>query len=155
MIFFYFIFVIFFLLISSHPPPPPPSPSSSPFSPPPPPPPTPPSPSSSSFSSPSVLVFFFGHSQNLFVILLMFLSPSLPFISLLVISSLGVHRNILAGLQCVAGAVIAGCLTSQQHASVFQGWICSVNCACCHTEIEAADIKHSISSSHSHRANQS
>ena len=32
-----------------------------------------------------------------------------------------------------------GCLTSQQHASVSQGRICSDNCPCCHTEIEAAD----------------
>ena len=31
------------------------------------------------------------------------------------------------------------CLTSQQHASVPQGWICSDNCTCCHTEIEVAD----------------
>ena len=28
---------------------------------------------------------------------------------------------------------------SQQHASVSQGRICSGNCTCCHTEIEAAD----------------
>ena len=32
-----------------------------------------------------------------------------------------------------------GCLTSQQHASVSQGRICSDNCTCCHTEIEVAD----------------
>ena len=32
-----------------------------------------------------------------------------------------------------------GCLTSQQHASVSQGRICSDNFTCCHTEIEAAD----------------
>ena len=30
------------------------------------------------------------------------------------------------------------CLTSKQHASVSHGPICSENCACCHTEIEAA-----------------
>ena len=34
---------------------------------------------------------------------------------------------------------LLGCLTSQQHASVSQGWICSDNFTCCHTEIEAAD----------------
>ena len=40
-----------------------------------------------------------------------------------------------------------GCLTSQQHASVSQGWICSDNFTCCHTEIEAADqIVHLIQS---------
>ena len=31
------------------------------------------------------------------------------------------------------------CLTSHQHASVYQGRICSDNCTCCHTEIEVAD----------------
>ena len=31
------------------------------------------------------------------------------------------------------------CLTSQQHASVSQGRICSDSCTCCHTEIEIAD----------------
>ena len=41
------------------------------------------------------------------------------------------------------------CLTSQQHASVSQGRICSDNFTCCHTEIEAADqtfhlTRHSI-----------
>ena len=35
--------------------------------------------------------------------------------------------------------LLAGCLTSQQHASVSQGWICSDNFTCCHTEIEVAD----------------
>ena len=35
--------------------------------------------------------------------------------------------------------VFAGCLTSQQHASVSQGRICAENFTCCHTETEAAD----------------
>ena len=35
--------------------------------------------------------------------------------------------------------LFAGCLTSQQHASVSQGRICSDNLTCCHTEIEVAD----------------
>ena len=35
--------------------------------------------------------------------------------------------------------LFVGCLTSQQHASVSQGRICSDNFMCCHTEIEAAD----------------
>ena len=34
--------------------------------------------------------------------------------------------------------MFVGCLTSQQHASVSQGWICSDNCTCCHAEIEVA-----------------
>ena len=35
--------------------------------------------------------------------------------------------------------LLAGCLTSQQHASVSQGRICSEKFACCHTETEVAD----------------
>ena len=35
--------------------------------------------------------------------------------------------------------LLVGCLTSQQHASVSQGRICTDNLTCCHTEIEAAD----------------
>ena len=35
--------------------------------------------------------------------------------------------------------LLVGCLPSQQHAGVSQGRICSDNCTCCHTEIEAAD----------------
>ena len=35
--------------------------------------------------------------------------------------------------------LLVGCLTSQQHASVSQGLICSDNFMCCHTEIEMAD----------------
>ena len=34
---------------------------------------------------------------------------------------------------------LVGCLSSQQHASVSQGRICTDNFTCCHTEIEAAD----------------
>ena len=34
---------------------------------------------------------------------------------------------------------VVGCSTSQQHASVSQGEICSDDCTCCHTEIEVAD----------------
>ena len=34
--------------------------------------------------------------------------------------------------------LFVGCLTSQQHASVSQGRICSDNFTCCHTEIEVA-----------------
>ena len=35
--------------------------------------------------------------------------------------------------------LLVGCLTSQQHAGVSQGRICTDNFTCCHTEIEAAD----------------
>ena len=37
------------------------------------------------------------------------------------------------------GLFVCCCLTSQQHASVSQGRICSANFTCCHTEIKAAD----------------
>ena len=32
--------------------------------------------------------------------------------------------------------LFVGCLTSQQHASVSRGQICTDNCSCCHTEID-------------------
>ena len=35
--------------------------------------------------------------------------------------------------------LFVGCLTSQQHASVSQGRICTDNFMCCHTETEAAN----------------
>ena len=35
--------------------------------------------------------------------------------------------------------LFVGCLTSQQHASISQGRICSDNFMCCHTEIQVAD----------------
>ena len=37
------------------------------------------------------------------------------------------------------GCLFVGCLTSQQHASVSQGRICSDNFTCYHTEIQVAD----------------
>ena len=45
------------------------------------------------------------------------------------------QRSSLESRRCL----FVGCVTSQQQASVFQGRICSVNCTCCHTEIEVAD----------------
>ena len=38
-----------------------------------------------------------------------------------------------------AVCLLVGCVTSQQHASVSQGRICSDNFTCCHIEIEVAD----------------
>ena len=38
-----------------------------------------------------------------------------------------------------AESLFVSCLMSQQHASVSQGWICSDNFMCCHTQIEVAD----------------
>ena len=43
-------------------------------------------------------------------------------------------------ISCCHGGLLVGCLTSQQHASVYQGRIYSDICTCCHTEIEAADV---------------
>ena len=61
----------------------------------------------------------------------------------------GVHRNtdLVATLKQQLGKLVTtvfvclfvGCLTSQQHASVSQGRICSDNFTCCHTETEVAD----------------
>ena len=45
----------------------------------------------------------------------------------------------LHGSRRSGNCLLVGCLTSQQHASVSQGRICSDNFTCCHTEIEAAD----------------
>ena len=42
-------------------------------------------------------------------------------------------------LVVVLFCLLVGCLTSQQHASVSQGRICSGNFTCCHTELEVAD----------------
>ena len=39
----------------------------------------------------------------------------------------------------MVGCLFVGCLTSQQHASVSQGRICTDNFTCCYTEIEVAD----------------
>ena len=36
-------------------------------------------------------------------------------------------------------SLFVGCLMSQQHACVSQGWICSDNCSCYHTETEVSD----------------
>ena len=42
-------------------------------------------------------------------------------------------------LNCQVMLLLVACLTSQQHASVSQGRICSDNFTCCHTETEVAD----------------
>ena len=44
----------------------------------------------------------------------------------------------LAACAVIPGLLV-GCLTSQQHASVSQGRVCSDSFTCCHTEIEVAD----------------
>ena len=49
--------------------------------------------------------------------------------------------HCLSGLlvRCSPPELFVGCITSPQHANVSQGWTCSDNCTCCHTEIEVAD----------------
>ena len=54
-----------------------------------------------------------------------------------ILFNLDVQR--LVYLECKICSLFVGCLTSQQHASVSQGRICSDNFMCCHTEIEVAD----------------
>ena len=48
-----------------------------------------------------------------------------------------IHHNWCK--DCWLLLLLVGCLTSQQHASVSQGRICSDNLTCCHTETEVAD----------------
>ena len=48
----------------------------------------------------------------------------------------GLYMNITG---CLFVCWLVACLTSQQHASVSQGRICSDNFTCCHTETEVAD----------------
>ena len=53
-----------------------------------------------------------------------------------------VRPSVQGAIVCKSRAcfvLFVGCLTSQQHASVSQGRICTDNFTCCHTEIEAAD----------------
>ena len=50
------------------------------------------------------------------------------------------HIERLPRATCVTFfCCLVACLTSQQHACVSQGRICSDNFTCCHTEIEVAD----------------
>ena len=55
-------------------------------------------------------------------------------------TSTGISRHEYGQLMSLSLLrLLVGCLTSQQHASVSQGRICTDNFTCCHTEIEAAD----------------
>ena len=57
-------------------------------------------------------------------------------------SPVDAHRQLwgpVETLRQTAVCLLVGCLTSQQHASVSQGRICSDNFTCSHTEIEVAD----------------
>ena len=54
-------------------------------------------------------------------------------------SACRVDRAVPAGFSLRIVCLLVACLSSQQHASVSQGRICTDNFTCCHTEIEAAD----------------
>ena len=58
------------------------------------------------------------------------------------VSRAAVYRCVTLHVCCECVEVLfcfVGCFTSQQHARVSQGRICSHKCTCCHTEIEVAD----------------
>ena len=70
------------------------------------------------------------------------LAPCVPSFSMCLSSSrcpIPTQRTHTTGKQRIRLILLVGCLTSQQHASVSQGRICSDNFTCCHTEIEVAD----------------
>ena len=50
-----------------------------------------------------------------------------------------------AGLRALL--LLVGCFTSQQHASVSKGRICSDSCTCCHTEIEVLGLTYCLNQS--------
>ena len=59
------------------------------------------------------------------------------------------QRGTFSAFPIIEGLLVfVGCLTSQQHASVSQGRICSDKFTCCHTEIEAADQTFYLTQSH-------
>ena len=53
----------------------------------------------------------------------------------------GLHSFVVGLDICLICTIdwLVACLTSQQHASVSQGRICTDNFTCCHTEIEVTD----------------
>ena len=76
-------------------------------------------------------------ARNLPALLLFMLSPLIRHQVCFLVSMVSLRPCCR---QCVSqGCWLVGCLTSQQHASVSQGRICSDNLTCCPTEIEVAD----------------
>ena len=57
---------------------------------------------------------------------------------LLKVTPLTAWNALWLSVHLVSGLFV-GCLTSQKHAGVSQGRICSDSCACCHTETEVSD----------------
>ena len=75
-------------------------------------------------------------------------SPTLQVIVLVIIVVVVVVVIVVRLVYSLAGQLFVGCLTSQQHASVSQGRICSDNFACCHTEKEVAGQTFHLIQSH-------
>ena len=72
---------------------------------------------------------------------------------IIIYRSRGGHHITRPRRQCQALCWLVGCFTSQQHACVSQGRICSDKCTCCHTQTEVADQTFYLTQSH--RADQS
>ena len=105
----------------------------------------------SSSSSCSSFLFFPSHSLFFFNTPYLFTPPTALSLPVHIRQPYRLARQKTAAQSC-CGLCLSGllkrglfvgcllaCLTSQQHASVSQGRICSDNLTCCHTEIEVAD----------------
>ena len=72
-----------------------------------------------------------------------------PFIAIIInIIIITIIIIVVVVVVVTALVLFVGCLTSQQHASVSQGRICSDNFTCYHTEIEVADLIFHLTQSH-------
>ena len=60
-------------------------------------------------------------------------------VAVAVVSRTAVSVSVELTVAVITVCLFVGYLTSQQHASVSQGRICTDNFTCCHTEIEVAD----------------
>ena len=76
--------------------------------------------------------------MSVFVCLSVCLSVRL-FVMLCLSVCLSLSLSANPSLSCLFAGWLVACLTSQQHASVFQGRICSEKFTCSHSEIEVAD----------------
>ena len=93
-----------------------------------------------------VIIVFLGMIMMTMMIIIILTVADMVFI--VVIAAAVVVVAVAAGVVASCGGYgsdgdsvcwLVACLTSQQHASVSQGRICSDNFTCCHTEIEVAD----------------
>ena len=79
----------------------------------------------------TIIIIGIAPFNAIITIIIIGIVPSNVIITIIIIMT----RLRQAGIVCM----LVGYLTSQQHAGVSQGRICSDNCTCCHTEIEVAD----------------